>query len=210
MTIAPALYRPDWLPRRVLLFSGHMIDRDERAKPRFPEAMTEIAAEQIAKTLNQLGADHHDLALTQGACGGDLLFAAACLQRGVQLQLLQPFAEAEFIERSVRPGGDSWLERYRRVRESLLQPPLSAPVQSDQPSSGMNAYQRCNLWLLNTARQYGPERLILLCLWDGEAGNGPGGTAHMIEHARHMHARIIWLDTRSLLESMATNTTTLN
>ncbi|MGZ8189105.1 MAG: hypothetical protein ACXWTH_04330 [Methylosarcina sp.] len=34
----------------------------------------------------------------------DLLFAEACAKLGVRLQLLQPFPEAEFIQRSILPS----------------------------------------------------------------------------------------------------------
>src|SRR5690606_21992090 len=97
-----------WQPRQVLLFSGHMIDAPDRDKPRFPAAKEAVAARKIAETLGRLDAGPEDLALTQGSCGGDILFAEACLKRGVRLTLLQPFDEAQFIEKSVLPGGESW------------------------------------------------------------------------------------------------------
>ena len=80
-----------WQPRQVILFSGHMIDAPDRTPPRFPPDKEAIAAQKIAETLDELGADSQDLGVTQGACGGDILFAEACRQRGVKLQLLQPF-----------------------------------------------------------------------------------------------------------------------
>jgi len=61
-------------------------------------------------------------ALTQGACGGDLLFTEACLKRGVQVHWLQPFAEPEFIERSVVRGGQAWRQRYLDARAGLTAP----------------------------------------------------------------------------------------
>lgn len=76
--------RPEkaWQPRQVLLFSGHMIDAPDRKTPRFPADKESIAATKIGEALDKLGAGPGDLALTQGACGGDLLFTEACLARG--------------------------------------------------------------------------------------------------------------------------------
>ena len=72
-----------WKPRQVFLFSGHMIDAPGRQPPRFPAEKESVAAQKIAEVLDKLGACPEDLALTQGACGGDLLFTEACQQRRV-------------------------------------------------------------------------------------------------------------------------------
>jgi tetratricopeptide (TPR) repeat protein len=63
-----------WQPRQVLLFSGHMVDAPDRKSPRFPADKEAIAAQKIAETLVQLGAGEGDLAVSQAAAGGDLLF----------------------------------------------------------------------------------------------------------------------------------------
>lgn len=60
----------------------------------------EIAAEKIAKTLDELNAGPIDLALCGGACGGDLIFAEACLQRGMRLEMHMPFEESKFLQES--------------------------------------------------------------------------------------------------------------
>ena len=203
MSVIPAHFEQNtgseaWQPKRVLLFSGHMIDGPDRFLPRFPADKEDIAAKQIAETLDQIHAGPNDLGLTQGACGGDILFAEACLQRGVKLQLLQPFEEPVFIENSVTPADADWLNRYRTITNGLETPPLAAPKElADLPRS-MNAYERCNLWLLASAQVYGPEKLTFICLWDGGGGDGPGGTAHMVEEVKKQNGLVVWLDTRTL------------
>lgn len=200
MTIKPALYSPDnqdktsWQPSRVLLFSGHMIDAPGRTPPRFPAEKIPAAAACISSTLCELKAGADDLALTQGACGGDILFAEACLHQGVKLQLLQPFTEAEFIQNSVTPYAGDWLQRYQTIRQNLAHPPLAAPAELGTLPADMNAYERCNLWLLASAIAYGPEKLVFICLWDGGGGDGPGGTAHMVAEVQKRHGKVIWLD----------------
>jgi hypothetical protein len=56
--------------------------------------------------------------------------------------------------------------------------------------------------MLETALEAAPDagRLTLIALWDGQAGDGPGGTAHMIESARARGARTIVLPAGELLE----------
>jgi hypothetical protein len=204
VTIMPAAFireansDPCWKPRRVLLFSGHMIDATGRIPPRFPAEMEAIAAGKIAETLDELAADSEDLGLTQGACGGDILFAEACQQRGVKLQLLQPFEEAEFIEKSVATVGGDWLSRYQMIKLRLDTPPLAASQQLGPMPESMNAYERCNLWLLTSALAYGADKVSLICLWDGGGGDGLGGTGHMVDEVRKQQGRVVWLDTRKL------------
>ncbi|AEF99999.1 hypothetical protein [Methylomonas methanica] len=204
MSIQPAKFHlPDrtnqaWQPERVLLFSGHMIDAPRRTAPRFPPEKAGLAVQCIAEKLDEFHAGQGDLAITQGANGGDILFAEACLQRNVKLQLLQPFAEAEFIENSVTPGNADWLPRYQNIARQLSGPPLAAPAELGPLPPNMNAYERCNLWLLASGLAYGPEKLVFICLWDGGGGDGPGGTAHMVAEVQKQHGRVIWLDTRTL------------
>jgi hypothetical protein len=160
MNIQPARFRlktatQAWQPQRVLLFSGHMIDAPDRKPPRFPADKESIVAQHVAATLDQLHAGPDDLALTQGTCGDDILFAEACQQRGVKLQLLQPFIEADFIANSVIAGGADWLKRYHAITAVLDSPPLVAPTELGELPPAMNAYERCNLLLLSSALNYG-------------------------------------------------------
>ena len=64
--------------------------------------------------------------------------------------------------------------------------------------SRSHAFERCNLWLLYSALAYGPERVRLICLWNGGGGDGPGGTAHMVAEVERRAGRVDWIDTRTL------------
>lgn len=188
-------------PRRVLLFSGHMIDQPNRAVPRFPAEKAGLAATAIDNALEDMQAGPDDLALTQGACGGDLVFTEACLRRGVRVYWLQPFAEPEFIQHSVAWAGASWHQRYLAAKAALAAPPRAAPAELGPPPEGMAAgyeYERCNLWLLYTALALGPDTVDFLCLWDGGGGDGPGGTAHLFREVERRGGRVRRIDPRAL------------
>src|SRR5262249_43151148 len=58
-------------PEQVVLFSGHMIDRRDRATPRFPADREPVAAHAIDAVLDELAVSTDDLALCGGANGGD-------------------------------------------------------------------------------------------------------------------------------------------
>lgn len=202
MNIPPAKYtisnNINWVPQRVFLFSGHMIDTVNRASPRFPASKADAVASAINNQLQQLQAGTNDLGLTQGSNGGDIIFAETCLQHNMQLQLLQPFFESEFITNSIIPGGQEWLDRYQLIRQQLPSPPLAATEQLGALTVDMNAYEHCNLWLLNSALAYGVEKLIFICLWDGCEINKPGGTAHMVAEVTKRQGQVIHLNPSDL------------
>lgn len=51
------------------------------------------------------------------ACGADILFAEAALSRAIDLTIVLPFAEDDFIAQSVVSGGNEWLARYVDCRD---------------------------------------------------------------------------------------------
>ena len=192
-----------WQPRHVFLFSGHMIDAPDRPTPRFPPAKEAMAAQKVSEALDQLGAGPDDLALTQGACGGDLLFTEACLRRGVKVNWLQPYREPDFIQNSVVRCSETWRKRYLDAKAKLAAPIRSAPDALGEPPPGTKPdypYERCNLWLLYTALAYGVDKVRFICLWDGhgqEKGKS-GGTAHMYNEVKRRTGQVTWIDIRQI------------
>lgn len=187
-------------PRRTILFTGHMVDAPDRATPRFPASRIDAAADRIAAVLDEIGAGREDLALTQGAAGGDLLFAEACLARTVPLRLLLPLAEPDFVVASLLPvvDGAAWHARFRAVVARLDEPPREAPVALGPLAPGDDAFVRANLWLLDSALAFGADKLVCICLWDGAGGDGPGGTRHLVEAVRSAGGRVVRIDSGAL------------
>ena len=183
-------------PRQVLLFSGHLVDAPDRAKPRFPPSKVAAATRALGAALDALGAGPGDIALTQGAAGGDLLFTEQCLARGVRVLWMQPLAEPAFIEASVlrSSGGAGWLERYFAAKARLAQPPRCMPTELGPPPPGVDVWERGNLWLLHTTLAFGPDKARFVCLWDGGGSDGPGGTRHMYEEVKRRTGRVTWVN----------------
>jgi hypothetical protein len=183
-------------PQKVALFSGHMVDAPDRRTPRFPPDKEPVAASAIAATLAAIGTDAGDLAICGGACGGDLLFAEACLTLGMRLEIYIPFDEPTFLANSVDFAGGNWHDRYFTAKaKSTLH---IAPDELGLLGEGEDPYERNNQWMLKRAAQFGGERIAFICLWNGEGGDGPGGTKHLMDEARTKTSRIYWLDTRKL------------
>ena len=182
--------------QRIVLFSGHMTDAPGRAVPRFPVALEPAVTDALAQEIDQLQAGPGDLALCGAACGGDILFAELMLKRHSRLQIHLPLAEPDFIAESVGYAGARWVERYHQVtRQSTL---LVAPDVLGPLAAGENPFTRCNLWMLDTARQEAGSEILFLCLWDGQRGDGPGGTQHMMDVVGASGGRCHWIDIRSL------------
>jgi hypothetical protein len=189
---------------RVLLFTGHRIDSAKRAKPRFPAEKESVAREAIRTAVAQ----EKDLTsgsmvgIAGGANGGDILFLEVCDDLGIKTEMLLALPENQFIEASVDNEDKSWL---RRFHAQLANHP-NTPMLAESPElpkwlqfkRGYDIWQRNNLWLLSEALCLAPRNLTVIALWDGESGDGPGGTEHMVSLARERGARIVRLDTKAL------------
>ena len=186
---------PPWKPRLVFLFSGHMVDEADRELPRFPDQKSGFGAGAILNKLNDLGASGADLGICGGACGGDLLFAELCLDRGMRLHLYLPFDEPKFLEKSVSFAGEEWLQKYFRVK---AHPNTTMTILSEElgdGEAGANPYARNNLRMLYNALTLGADKVRFIALWDGKEGDGPGGTKHMLETVHEHLGQVSILDT---------------
>jgi tetratricopeptide (TPR) repeat protein len=187
-----------WTPQQVVLFSGHMIDAPDRPEPRFPVDKEKVAAAAIAATLEKLNAGADDVALCGGACGGDLLFAEAALERGVKLELRLAFDEPTFLQKSVSFAPGNWTERYFKVKSHPNTTILVMPEVLGELPPAANPFARLNLWQLYTSLAWGPEKVRFVCLWNRKGGDGPGGTQHMFETVQKYSGRVYVIDTTTL------------
>jgi hypothetical protein len=189
---------------RVLLFTGHRIDSANRPKPRFPAAKESVAREAIRSAVS----DEKDITkgsmigISGGANGGDLLFLEVCEELGIETEMMLALPENQFIEASVQNDDKSWLRRFHAQVEK--HPDLPVLAESPelpkwlQSKSHYDIWQRNNLWLLSEALCLSPRNVTVIALWDGEPGDGPGGTEHMVSLAKERGGRIVPLNTRTL------------
>jgi hypothetical protein len=150
----------------------------------------------IRNELARLRAGPSDVAISSAACGSDILFLEAALERSAPARVYLPFAEDTFVEKSVAFAGEPWIARFRRVvaRASChVATHLLGPLRD-----GEDPYDRTNLWMLDEARRIGGAKLVFLSVWNGEGGDGPGGTKHMIDAVRAQGGEAVWIDIRKL------------
>ncbi|MBY5883978.1 hypothetical protein HFN46_33265 [Rhizobium leguminosarum] len=166
-----------------ILFSGHMIDMPDRPKARFPQELALPAGRRIRIAISsflQGSPSEPVLGFASGARGGDILFHEECRAQGIESVIVLPFLPEKFILSSVEltgsdPGG--WRRRFRRLWDET---PETRREMMDLPQDD-RAYGLCNERLITRARAHGPVHLI--ALWDGQEGDGHGGTAYMVAHA---------------------------
>ncbi|MFP3643350.1 tetratricopeptide repeat-containing protein [Paraburkholderia sp. SIMBA_054] len=197
--LALSQLEPPFHPGKVFLFSGHMLDEPGRTVERFPDDMEDLVRCAIEQRLDKFGATEGDLALCQGACGGDLLFAQAALHRKLRLELRLPFDEPTFIKQSVSFAGQKWRDRYLDVKSHAATQIFKMPDDLGPAPASRNPYVRTNLWQLYTARAWGAERVRMIALWDGEKSGKPGGTDHMVDEVEKFFGQIEIIDSRDLL-----------
>jgi len=168
---------------KVVICSGHMIDRPDRKTPRFPAGKAEAVRAKIAQQLEQWNVGAGDLAVCGGACGADILFAEESLRRSAQLRLLLAQEVDDFVRDSVRHAGNDWVQRFHALRgkaEVATQPERLGKEPNDVP-----IYVRNNLWIINTARVEAADaaKIRALLVWD-ESPQGGGGTDDLADFVR--------------------------
>ncbi len=188
---------------QVLLFTGHMIDRSDRAAPRFPAAQEQAAKTAIrVAVLDAIKAGRAGtIGLSGGACGGDILFHEVCAELGIASQLFLALPRDKFVQTSVQHGGEAWVARFDTLYATLPSRVLAESATLPhwlRSKAGYGIWVRNNLWTLQNALAYGAEKLTLIALWDGETSDEFGGTEDMIGQARACGARIVHLNTREL------------
>lgn len=180
-----------------ILFSGHMIDAKDRTEPRFPAGKENAAILEMRKTLlkeKEIAKDKL-FGIAGGACGGDIIFHELCIETGIPTEIYLALPVNKFKEKSVSFAGEDWERRFDELITKLPFHILPGTANNDEDK---NVWERANLWMLDLALKYGGKNMTLIALWNGEAGDGEGGTKHMVKVAKEQGARVEIIDTNKL------------
>jgi class 3 adenylate cyclase len=169
----PALI-DQWLPMpSVVMFVGHMMDHPRRQRERFPVRLEAAVSGRIRDWLR---AQNALLGYASAACGSDLLFLEAILELGGEANVVLPYDRKAFAHDSVDIiKGADWGRRFDDVlaRAQVVQA-------SGEKVAGGVSYDYANLVLHGLAGVRAGELEtphLALAVWDGQPGDGPGGTA---------------------------------
>ena len=173
-------------PIHLLLFAGHRVDAPGRADRRFPVDREDRARALIYEAVNdQLEVEYEVIGLASAAPGTDILAHEVCAALGLTSTICLPMPSDKFASFAFQ-NLDTWRTRFLDLQKSR-----NVLVLSDRDglprwleSSGVDSWERGNQWVMKMALTWGAERITLIALWDGkEAGDAPGGTAHMVRLA---------------------------
>ena len=190
--------------KRILLFTGHRVDAPNREKPRFPAAKEEVAKQKIKEAVagEMTTSGRIAYGIAGGASGGDILFHEVCEELGIPTQLYLALPRGEYVTESVASAGPKWVDRFDRLHKKL---PVRILSNSDElprwlrDKPNYSLWQRNNLWMLHNAlADAGGENVALIALWNGEKGDGPGGTEDLVQKARERGAKTVILNTKDI------------
>ena len=173
-----------------ILFTGHMIDEKERDEPRFPASKEEAVKAELRKQLQEEknGVTRKAIkGIAGGACGGDILFHELCEEMGIQTEMYLALPAEEYKKRSVSFAGTDWDRRFDKLTKVL---PVNILPEEKRSNSQNNIWAVTNLWMLDRALKVEGKNMTLIALWDGQGGDGNGGTEHMISVAKSKDAKI--------------------
>jgi class 3 adenylate cyclase len=186
-----------WIPK-VVVFAGHMIDRPDRAAPRFPPELEEPVRRAVRARLEEIDAG---FGYSSAACGADILFVEAMHERGAETHIVLPYNKPQFKEDSVDFAGGAWSARCDLALDRATE--VSTASEQRMEGGGMS-FEYTNLLLEGLAtiraRQLETE-LVPLAVWDGREGDGAGGTASIVAHWRAKGHAVEIIDIAEILRA---------
>ncbi len=181
----------------VVVFTGHMVDRPEREIPRFPSRLEQELKIAIRDRLHKLNAG---FGYASAACGSDILFHEAILERKGESHIVLPYEKEFFIEDSVDiTGNPAWLPRCNSVM-ALAAEVLEASKRTK--ICGHVSYTFANLMLHGLASVQAEQletKLVPMAVWDRKPGDGPDGTAGTVERWQSLGLAVEIIDLNEIL-----------
>jgi class 3 adenylate cyclase/tetratricopeptide (TPR) repeat protein len=176
----------------VAVFAGHLIDRPGRLPPRFPPELEAAVRRELTDTL---GRHNIGFGYASAANGGDILFLEVLQDIGAEQSIVLPYNRTQFLTDSVDfvPGAN-WADRYHAALDRAAQVTIAS---EQRMLSGAMSYEYGFLLLDGMAAVRAEEldtRLLCIAVWDGQVGDGPGGTAASIDYWRQAGREIEVVD----------------
>lgn len=181
-----------------ILFTGHMVDLPGRTVPRFPQYAEPVAWRAIRDAIEKARSQTRGriVGIASGARGGDLLFHEACRLFGIERRMVLPFPVDAFVAASVTgvPNG-GWEQMFRDNWEAL------APTEREilLPAHDDRGFALCNGRMIELAKEIA-KSFTIIALWDGKAGDGPGGTGEHVEAVRRIGGKADIIDAAILVD----------
>jgi len=190
--------------KRVIIFTGHLIDAAGRAEKRFSIGMQEEARRLVRISLDEeLRHDAPDVAVASLAAGGDMIFADEVLKSGIPLVVFLPFEKERFLKESVsykkmetEEESSRWEQEFERILEKA-----ERVIYNSEDAGESNPFEACNEAMRDYAlTEAGGDRELVsaMALMRPQESLKGGGTSHFVEDLkkRRIGVHIIWPDVK--------------
>jgi hypothetical protein len=166
--VSDAASLPQWW---VIGFTGHrhLVD---------PEAIARL----VGQTIDDLRRRNPWLSgVASAAAGSDTIFGEEMRRRGHPLRVVLPFATERF-KQDFHDDPEGW-SRVEALLEAAASVEVVPPIDPDPAV----AYMDSGIQTVDAAD-------VVIAVWDGRAGSGPGGTADAVRYARAVKRPLIVID----------------
>ena len=138
---------------------------------KFPADIEELIRQEIDRLLDEYKATPDDIAITAGmAAGGDLIFIESCVARKIPVGTHMPVPESQYVRDFVSAAGDTWVERFYKMRNHPLVVEHYQTELVGNPKPNDDVLERNNRWALYSAMVRGVDNLKLIALFDDKHG----------------------------------------
>lgn len=184
---------------RVVVCVGHLIDRPGRPVPRFPPALEREVVRAVQLQLQALGAG---IGFASAACGSDIIALECLRERGAETHVVLPYGRDQFVADSVNLGPEAdWTARFDRAIAAATE----VITASDHRMGRGDASFEYAFRLLDGSAGVRADELdteiSALAVWNGETGDGAGGTADAVAHWRRTGRGLDVIDLKALLHA---------
>lgn len=185
---------------KVLLFTGHLLDKIDRESARFPYRLIREVKTLIEIEIENMNKEDLTMAVSSLAAGGDMLFASEIVRREIPLTVFLPFEKERFLADSVKYLKDLPSEDPKEWEDHFHENMAKASNVIITTSNGLRpeeAYAACNKAMLSLAlelTQNQPSRILALALIKNSEEKKTGGSAEFVTHLEStgINVKKIW------------------
>ncbi len=158
--------------------AGHRMNRLSAENARELEAPIRAVISDLQHDSREKFADPR--IVTSLAEGADRIVAREAVARHMLETVVLPFPRQRFEQDFSSEASRLEFRELLKAAELVIEPPSGAAIDSG------DGYQQASAIVIACAD-------VLIAVWDGEPGRGPGGTAHTIDTALVREIPVIWI-----------------
>ncbi|HNK64324.1 MAG TPA: hypothetical protein PLE14_09715, partial [Anaerolineales bacterium] len=168
---------------RSLLFTGYMVDYSGKEKKNFPPEKEAEIRQEIRKKLEHYKPDGNDRAFLPGlSAGSEIIFAELCIEMNFKIKVYLPMTDAAYIRDFVSPAGETWTERFYKVRNHSLVDVINQYEALGDPKEGDDLFERNNRWAVYSAIGRDSIRNVRLLAVANEGISSADKDIHLTRH----------------------------